>query len=93
LTTNIVKMPEEDEQLFGLFADWLFEDYNTPSHDSKDHHTVDAVITDLANLSVFSDRLGAVALQKDALKKLFTAWLVSGACPPTPQHPAAALVL
>jgi hypothetical protein len=49
-----------------------FQRLQHPSHDSKDQDNFDAAITELVNLFVFGDQLGAVALQKDVIKKLFT---------------------
>lgn len=69
---NVVKSPEEDEELFSTFMRWVYEDCQIRNPNPIDDYDAScAAMQKLADLFDFGDRLGVVKLQKQVIKKVF----------------------
>jgi BTB/POZ domain len=55
-TENIVKMPEEDVEVFNLFVNWLYGCYHTPDIKDNETSSINSVMQELLKLCTFGDK-------------------------------------
>lgn len=67
---NVVNMPEDDEQLFNAFVNWLYGFHNT-DHDDMSRISTSKVMGELVDLFRFGDQIGSKSLQHYVIKTLF----------------------
>ncbi|ERF70747.1 hypothetical protein EPUS_05099 [Endocarpon pusillum Z07020] len=68
---NVIKMPEEDASLFDDFVSWMYNEHQTPRFDLNKHGTVENTMEELIHLFDLGDRLGALELQREMIRKFF----------------------